>query len=62
MAQEIVRRERQESALAESGRVVAMSAEPRGSITPVGVVIGAFVIGILTGAVGLFVAVLLTGS
>src|SRR5215510_703848 len=62
MALEIVRRERQESALAESGRVVAMSAEPRGSITPVGVVIGAFVIGILTGAVGLFVAVLLTGS
>jgi hypothetical protein len=56
-----VRRERQESALAESGRVVAVS-EPKGSITPVWVVIGAFAIGILTGAVGLFVAVLLSGS
>jgi hypothetical protein len=60
MAQEIVRRERQEGALAESGRVVAVSGEPRSSVTPVGVVIGAFAIGILTGAVGLFVAVLLS--
>ncbi|MGD9501800.1 MAG: hypothetical protein AB7V40_04865 [Methyloceanibacter sp.] len=60
MAQEIVRRERQESALAESGRVVAASGEPRASVTPVGVVIGAFAIGILTGALGLFLAVLLT--
>jgi hypothetical protein len=59
MAQEIVRRERQDSALAESGRVVALT-EERPSITPVGVVIGAFAIGILTGAVGLFVAVLLS--
>jgi hypothetical protein len=60
MAQEIVRRERQESALAESGRVVAVSAAPGASITPVWIVIGAFAIGILTGAVGLFVAVLLS--
>jgi hypothetical protein len=60
MAQEIVRRERQEGALAESGRVVAVSGEPRSSVTPVWVVIGAFAIGILTGAVGLFVAVLLS--
>lgn len=60
MAQEIVRRERQESALAESGRVVAASGEPRTSVTPVGVVIGAFAVGILTGAVGLFLAVLLS--
>lgn len=60
MAQEIVRRERQESALAESGRVVAASAGPRASVTPVGVVIGAFAVGILTGAVGLFLAVLLS--
>jgi hypothetical protein len=55
-----VRRERQESALAESGRVVAVSAAPGASITPVWIVIGAFAIGILTGAVGLFVAVLLS--
>jgi hypothetical protein len=60
MAQEIVRRERQEGALAESGRMVAVSGEPRTAITPVWVVIGAFAIGILTGAVGLFVAVLLS--
>ncbi len=34
MAQEIVRRERQESALAESGRAVAPSGEPRAGATP----------------------------
>jgi hypothetical protein len=60
MAQEIVRRERQEAALGETGRVVALAGEPQGSRAALGVVIGAFAIGILTGAVGLLVAVLLT--
>ena len=60
MAQEIVRRERTEAALAEPGRVVAVGGEAEPARTQMGVVIGAFAIGMLTGAVGLIVAVLLT--
>lgn len=58
MAQEIVRRERIEAALVEPGRLGRIGAElvPRG--TAMGVVVAAFVIGILTGAAGLLVAVL----
>jgi hypothetical protein len=59
MALEIVRRERQEAALNETGRVVALGGEVQ-SRNEIGVVIGAFAVGILTGAVGLLVAVLLT--
>lgn len=58
MAQEIVRRERQDAAFGEPGRFV--TGEPSRSGAAMGVVIGAFAIGILTGAVGLLVAVLLT--
>lgn len=60
MAQEIVRRERQEAAFGETGRVLGLEGGPQPSGTALGVVIGAFAIGILTGAVGLLVAVLLS--
>jgi hypothetical protein len=60
MAQEIVRRERHEAAFSETGRMIAMGADPGASGAAMGVVIGAFAIGILTGAFGLVVAVLLT--
>jgi hypothetical protein len=60
MAQEIVRRERQEAAFAEMGRAIRLEGELPSARTSLGVVIGAFAIGILTGAVGLFIAVLLT--
>jgi hypothetical protein len=59
MAQEIVRRERMEAAYSETGRFIALG-EPQSSRGEIGVVIGAFAVGILTGAVGLLVAVLLT--
>jgi len=59
MAHEIVRRERMEAAHSETGRYVALG-EPQSSRGEIGVVIGAFAVGILTGAVGLLVAVLLT--
>jgi hypothetical protein len=60
MAQEIVRRERIEAALVEPGRMGSIGAElaPRGAA--MGVVIAAFAIGMLTGAAGLLVAVLLS--
>jgi hypothetical protein len=60
MAQEIVRRERQEAAFGETSRVVALGGDTGVSGAAMGVVIGAFAIGILTGAFGLVVAVLLT--
>jgi hypothetical protein len=60
MAQEIVRRERQEAAFGETSRVVALGGDTGVSGAAIGVVIGAFAIGILTGAFGLVVAVLLT--
>jgi hypothetical protein len=60
MAQEIVRRERIEAALVEPGRMGSIGTElaPRGAA--MGVVIAAFAIGMLTGAAGLLVAVLLS--
>jgi hypothetical protein len=57
MAHEIVRRERLEAALAEPGRAPRLGLEPVPSRMGIGVVIAAFVIGLLTGAVGLFAAV-----
>jgi len=60
MAEEVVRRERQEVAPAEAGRTARLEGEAAPSRTAMGVVIAAFVIGILTGAVGLLVTVLLT--
>jgi hypothetical protein len=58
MAQEIVRRERIEAAMVEPGRTSGAERVPSG--TAMGVVIAAFAIGILTGAAGLVVAVLLS--
>jgi hypothetical protein len=58
MAQEIVRRERIEAAMVEPGRMGGAERAPSGAA--MGVVIAAFAIGILTGAAGLVVAVLLS--
>jgi hypothetical protein len=60
MAQEIVRRERIEAAMIEPGRMSPTGADRAPSGTAMGVVIAAFAIGILTGAAGLVVAVLLS--
>jgi hypothetical protein len=61
MAREIVRRERQEAALLEpSRREEKLVAEEGSAGAGAGVVIAAFVIGLLTGAAGLFAAVWLT--
>jgi hypothetical protein len=60
MAQEIVRRERIEAAITEPGRTGSTGAERAPSGAAMGVVIAAFAIGILTGAAGLVVAVLLS--
>ena len=60
IAREVVRRERLEAALIDSGRAAALDGEGRSSGSGMGVVIAAFVIGLLTGAVGLFAAVWLT--
>lgn len=60
MAHEIVRRERQEAALTEPGRMGSFGGEPASSGAAMGVVIAAFAIGILTGAAGLFAAVWLS--
>jgi len=60
MAQEIVRRERLEGAFAETGRMDTTGPAP--SSTGTGVVIAAFVIGLLTGAAGLFAAAWLSVS
>jgi hypothetical protein len=60
MAHEIVRRERIEAALVEPGRMARLGAEFAPSGSGMGVVIAAFAIGILTGATGLVVAVLLS--
>jgi len=59
VAREVVRRERLEAALVDSGRTATLDGERR-SGSGMGVVIAAFVIGLLTGAVGLFAAVWLT--
>jgi hypothetical protein len=60
MAHEIVRRERLEAALVEPGRMSGLGGEPASSGAAMGVVVAAFAIGILTGAAGLLVAVLLS--
>jgi hypothetical protein len=60
VAREVVRRERLEAALVDSGRDVAPVSGTRSPGSGMGVVIAAFVIGLLTGAVGLFAAVWLT--
>jgi len=60
MAEEIVRRERQDVAPGEPGRAVRLEPDSAPSRTNMGIVIAAFAIGILTGAVGLLVTVLLT--
>jgi hypothetical protein len=60
MAQEIVRRERLEGAFAETGRMDTTGPAPSSAGT--GVVIAAFVIGLLTGAAGLFAAAWLSVS
>ena len=62
VAHEIVRRERMEAALAETARVELGAAAPAPAKTPIGVVMAAFAIGLLTGAAGLFVAVWLSVS
>ena len=60
MAQEIVRRERMEAALLETApRKTAVSA-PQSSGPGTGVVLAAFIIGVITGAAGLFAAVWLS--
>ena len=60
MAREIVRRERLEAALVDSARAGRFDREGTASGSGMGVVIAAFAIGLLTGAVGLFAAVWLT--
>jgi hypothetical protein len=60
MAHEIVHRERMEGALAEPGRASRLGLEPAPARTGMGVVIAAFAIGVVTGAVGLFAAVMLS--
>ena len=57
IAHEIVRRERLEAAFTESGRSPLLGLEPQSTGAGLGVVIAAFTIGLLTGAVGLFAAV-----
>ncbi len=60
MAHEIVHRERMEGALAEPGRASRLGLEPAPARTGMVVVIAAFAIGVVTGAVGLFAAVMLS--
>ncbi|MFO7478478.1 MAG: hypothetical protein R6X03_09070 [Methyloceanibacter sp.] len=60
VAQEIVRRERLAGALAETAKVDLGGVERGAAKAPIGVVMAAFGIGLLTGAAGLFVAVWLS--
>jgi hypothetical protein len=60
MAHEIVRRERLEGALSESGRSALLGLDPPATSAKLGIVIAAFAIGVLTGAVGLLLAVWLS--
>jgi hypothetical protein len=57
MAQEIVRRERMEAAIQEAGPRHRLVAEPESSGPRLGVILSAFIIGVLTGAAGLFAAI-----
>jgi hypothetical protein len=60
MAHEIVHRERLEAAISEPGHTARLGLEPAPARTGMGVVIAAFVIGVATGVVGLFAAVMLS--
>ncbi|MHA1518265.1 MAG: hypothetical protein ACTSYK_06625 [Alphaproteobacteria bacterium] len=60
MAQEIVRRERMEQALLETAPRQKAVIEAEGSGPGTGIVLGAFIIGVITGAAGLFAAVWLS--
>lgn len=60
MAHEIVHRERMEAALEEPGRTRRLGLDPAPARTGMGVVIAAFAIGLIAGAVGLFAAVMLS--
>jgi len=60
MAYEIVRRERLEAALAEPGRNGRLGLDPAPARARTGVIIAAFAIGLVTGVVGLFAAVMLS--
>lgn len=60
MAQEIVRRERMEAAILESGARRAPVAEQERSGSSTGLALSAFIIGVLTGVAGLFAAVWLS--
>jgi hypothetical protein len=60
MAREIVRRERMEAALLEPGPRQRLFAEPERSRPPTGVVLSAFIVGLLSGAAGLFAALWLS--
>jgi len=60
MAQEIVRRERMETAILDSAPRQRLVAEQEGAGPSLAVVLSAFVIGVLTGAAGLFAAVWLS--
>jgi len=59
-AHEIVQRERMEGALIEPGRTSRLGLEPAPARTGMGVVIAAFVIGVITGVAGLIAAVMLS--
>jgi hypothetical protein len=60
MAHEIVHRERMEAAVSEPGRARRFVLDPAPARSGMGVVIAAFAIGMLTGAAGLFAAVMLS--
>ena len=60
MAREIVRRERMEAAILEPGPRQKLFAEPERSRPATGVVLSAFIIGLLSGAAGLFAALWLS--
>lgn len=57
IAHEIVRRERMEGALLQSGRAPRLDDEPAPISAKTGIIIAAFGIGLLTGAVGLLLAI-----
>ncbi|MHA1133941.1 MAG: hypothetical protein ACTSRM_06640 [Alphaproteobacteria bacterium] len=60
MAQEIVRRERMEAALVEAPPRQKTVIEPESSGPGMGIVLSAFIIGVITGAAGLFASVWLS--
>jgi hypothetical protein len=60
MAREIVRRERAEAALLEPGPREKLALETESAGPGMGVIVAAFVVGVVTGAAGLFAAVWLS--